>query len=351
MFDHIEQGQRLKKDDQLPGTIPFVMSGVTNTGVVGYISNPVASFPSNSITIDIFGNSFYRNYEYGAGDDTGVYWNENQPYSSSVLLFMSATIGKSLYGMFSYGNKLRSSRSLDITVKLPTKNGEIDFDFMEDFVAELEAQRLAELEAYLQATGLHDYSLTPTEIEALGKFDSIDWGEYRLGDLFEIKTNPQLDKRNFTFTDVQRFPYFTRTSSSNGIAGYVEHLDDSHLIPKGCLAVGMIGMQFFYMDKDFYAGQFTKRAVPKGFALDRYLALFFTSLLNKFGSVFQSVLVRNFESTFSRQTIKLPTKNDEIDFDFISTFITAIQKLVIKDVVDYADRKIAATRTVIKSHA
>lgn len=52
------------------------MSGTTNAGVVNYISNPVASFPRNAITIDIFGNTFYRDYAFGAGDDTGVYWND-----------------------------------------------------------------------------------------------------------------------------------------------------------------------------------------------------------------------------------------------------------------------------------
>ena len=56
VFNRIEQGRRLKKDDQIDGTIPFVMSGTTNAGVVNYISNPVASFPKNAITIDIFGN-------------------------------------------------------------------------------------------------------------------------------------------------------------------------------------------------------------------------------------------------------------------------------------------------------
>ena len=60
IFNRIEQGRRLKKDDQLPGSIPFVMAGVTNTGVINYISNPVASFPKNSITIDIFGNNSVR---------------------------------------------------------------------------------------------------------------------------------------------------------------------------------------------------------------------------------------------------------------------------------------------------
>ena len=81
VFNKIEQGRRLKKDDQIDGTIPFVMSGTTNAGVVNYISNPVASFPKNAITIDIFGNTFYRDYAFGAGDDTGVYWNDATSYS------------------------------------------------------------------------------------------------------------------------------------------------------------------------------------------------------------------------------------------------------------------------------
>lgn len=49
------------------------MAGRTNTGVANYISNPIVMFPKNSIKIDIFGNTFYREYEFSAGDDTGVY--------------------------------------------------------------------------------------------------------------------------------------------------------------------------------------------------------------------------------------------------------------------------------------
>lgn len=87
IFNRIEQGRRLKKDDQILGEIPFVMAGVTNTGVVNYISNPVASFPANSITVDIFGNAFYRSYAFGAGDDTGVYWNDEIEYSPRAMIF------------------------------------------------------------------------------------------------------------------------------------------------------------------------------------------------------------------------------------------------------------------------
>ncbi len=131
IFNNIKQGRRLKKDDQIIGTIPFVMSGITNTGVVGYISNPVALFSKNSITIDIFGNSFYRNYDFGAGDDTGVYWNDEVQYSKETMLYFTAAMEKSLSGKYSYGKKLRSSQSYNFKIQLPTKNNEIDFSYME----------------------------------------------------------------------------------------------------------------------------------------------------------------------------------------------------------------------------
>ncbi len=135
IFNHIEQGRRLKKDDQMPGDIPFVMSGVTNTGVVNYISNPVASFPANSITVDIFGNTFYRDFAYGLGDDTGAYYNDEKQYTKEQMLFIASAMGKSLEGKFSYGNKLRSSQSFDLKMFLPiTTNGEIDWAFMQNLI-------------------------------------------------------------------------------------------------------------------------------------------------------------------------------------------------------------------------
>lgn len=96
-------------------------------------------------------------------------------------------------------------------------------------------------------------------------------------------------------------------------------------------------MKFFYMEKDFYAGQFTKRVIPKSFRLNRRLALFFTSLLNRFAPVFQSVLVRNFESTFCEQTVTLPTKNSKIDFDFIEEFVAELEATRLAELEAYLE--------------
>ncbi|MCX6075764.1 MAG: hypothetical protein NTW78_02635 [Campylobacterales bacterium] len=45
--------------------------------------------------------------------------------------------------------------------------------------------------------------------------------------------------------------------------------------------------------------------------------------------------------------MKLPTQNYKPNYAIMETFISAIQKLVIKDVVLYADKKIDATKSVV----
>ena len=165
--------------------------------------------------------------------------------------------------------------------------------------------------------------------------DSVEWGEFRLGDLFEIQGNPQLNKDSFVFNEKGKYPYFTRTIFNNGIYGYVDYLDDIHKINGNCLAVGMMAMQFFYMDKDFYAGQFTKRAIPKSFNLTAKLATFFISLINKKQDIFKGVLVRNFETTFNNSEVILPIKNNKIDFDFMEDFITKLENEKIQELDAY----------------
>lgn len=149
IFNNIVQGRRLKKDDQLSGSIPFIMAGTTNTGVVNYISNPIASFPKNAITIDIFGNTFYRDYDFGAGDDTGVYWNDKQTYSKETMLFVVTSMQKSLLGKFSFGNKLRSSQSLNFKMKLPIKDNQPDYAIMDTLISAIKKLIIKDVVLYV----------------------------------------------------------------------------------------------------------------------------------------------------------------------------------------------------------
>ena len=137
LFPNIYQGRRLKKDDQIDGMLPFVMAGTTNTGVVRMIGNKVRKFPKHSLTIDIFGNTFYRSYEFGAGDDTGVFWNEDIKDTES-LLYLKTVIGKSLLGKHDFGNKLRASQTHEFEFEVPICKGQINYQFMSDFIKVVE---------------------------------------------------------------------------------------------------------------------------------------------------------------------------------------------------------------------
>ncbi len=356
IFNKIVQGRRLKKDDQISGDIPFVMAGTTNAGVVNYISNPVAIFPKNSITVDIFGNVFYRDYDFGAGDDTGVYWNNEKEYSKETMLFFAVSMEKSLFGKFSFGKKLRSSQSFDFKIQLPIKNGKIDFEFMESFIAEMEAERIAELEAeriakleaYLLATGLKDYTLTAEEQQVLEDFENgiIEFREFRIGELFEINSyKKRFDANKVVISEIGK-PYVVRTSLNNGVRGYINE-DEQYLNEGNTISFGQDTATMFYQEKPYFTGDKIKIVKSKDNDFNKLNGLFFISAMTKSfssftwgGSSFNVKIIEN-------QLMKLPTQNKQPNYTIMETFISAIQKLVIKEVVLYADRKIAATKTVV----
>lgn len=362
LFEKIEVTKLKYKTSELPSepkdkfVLPALTAGIQNQGLNNYVPRENATILKNVISISAnganTGATFYQNKEFTVLQDAyAIQWiYDKRLISDNQYLFLTGAISKTIYGNYEWTNKAGWERIKNDTIQLPVKNGSIDFDFMENFIAELEAQRIAELEAYLTAAGLKNCELTKEEEEALEKFQSAEWGEYRLGDLFEVKSNPQLDKSRFLFSEDGEYPYFTRTVFNNGISGYVQYLDNEHKINGGCLAIGMIGMKFFYMQKDFYAGQFTKRALPRNFTLNEKIANFLISVMNRQCSVYQNALVRDFEKLFNESKVNLPSDvQGDIDYSFIYTFISAIQKLVIKDVVAYSDRKIAATKQVVKS--
>lgn len=142
LFNNIRQGARLKQADHIKGNLPFVMAGTENMGISGFIGNENArKFKANALTIDIFGNVFYRDYEFGASDDVGVFWNENNSVKEKSMLFLNAVISKSLQGKFDFGHKLRASQSYDIKILLPiNQNNQIAFELMETFISAVQKE-------------------------------------------------------------------------------------------------------------------------------------------------------------------------------------------------------------------
>ena len=349
VFNRIEQGRRLKKDDQIDGTILFVMSGTTNAGVVNYIANPVASFPKNAITIDIFGNTFYRNYAFGAGDDTGVYWNDVTAYSSNAMLFFAVAMQKSMMGRFSYGKKLRSSQSENFTMRLPvTDNGFINFDFMESFIAELEAERVAErvaeLSAYLTVSGLDNYELSGDEVQALQNYSLFTWKSFNLECLFGKSTRGKRLKGDDRVSGT--LPFVTAGEASEGISAYISN--DVEIFEKNTTTIDMFGSAKY---RNYKYGADDHIAVVHTETVPMKAAIFLTAAIHKAAHTGKFDYGHNFYAKDADALdIMLPAKDGKPDYTTMETLISAVQKLVIKEVVLYANQKIETTKAVTKRY-
>lgn len=55
----------------------------------------------------------------------------------------------------------------------------------------------------------------------------IQWGEYRIGDLFEIYSTSSLNKDSLKYG--MEFDYVTRTSINQGILSFTGFIDNEHL--------------------------------------------------------------------------------------------------------------------------
>ncbi|MFT4061425.1 MAG: restriction endonuclease subunit S [Edaphocola sp.] len=349
IFNKIVQGRRLKKDDQISGDIPFVMAGTTNAGVVNYISNPVASFPKNSITVDIFGNVFYRDFDFGAGDDTGVYWSTEKNYSKETMLFFAIAMERSLFGKFSFGKKLRSSQSLDFKIQLPTKNGKIDFAFMEEFiselqaasVSELQAASVSELQAYLLATGLKDYALTKEEEKALNEIQKTNWDTFNLEKLFGKSTRGRRLKSADRISG--DLPFVTAGETDTGISDFIGN--NVIVFSANTTTIDMFGSAKY---RNYKYGGDDHVAIVHTESLPKHASVFVTAAIHKSSHTGKFDYGRNFYAKDADELdILLPTDGKKPNYKLMETYISAVQKLVIKDVVLYADRKIAATKSVV----
>ena len=243
-------------------------------------------------------------------------------------------------------------------VELPTKNGDIDFDFMESFVAELEAQRVAELSAYLTVSGYDNYELSAEELDALRGFSDLgdDWGTYKVENIFERVETKKLPYKAKELpkqpTDDYILPCLTSSFRNQGLNYYAPKTGATVLSNVISIPSNSDVYRAYYQTRDFtvLSDAYAIRWKAGEIALSPNQYLFMVMCINKVTDlpIYSYKNKLGGWNVVKEKDIRLPEKNGKIDFAFMENFISAIKKLVIKDVVLYADRKIEKTKDVIK---
>nr|WRE08957.1 restriction endonuclease subunit S [Helicobacter pylori] len=374
-------------DTQIENSYPYVVRAATNNGIKGFIvDDPTFTNEKNTLSFaqDTF-TVFYQKQPYFTGNKVKILKPKFAFKSPKILHFISAILQFILkpltWGLGSTTESIaefKFSLPLKPTAKIQTLE-DIDFTFMEKFIAELEQCRLAELEqcrlaelqAYLKATGLENTTLSKDEENALNVFNNknsggntpcgLTWQHFRLGDLFEKVSARFLGKgdkfkaTSKSITDTHNIPLVYCKKGNNGIMYWGKKGDFEtynniiSIIYNGVIAtgltyahrdeVGILAESYFIKFKNdnpnFLCNLFIKTAIEK-VLYPKYSRDNLATWTNK---------VEN-------ELILLPTTQDGgIDFDFMHTLINALMKQTIQGVAQYCDAKIQATKEVINQEA
>lgn len=345
-------------DFAIDGDCDFVGRSSADNGIQGKM-HKLNIEPNNSETFSLV----------QIGENIAI-WRERPWYASQnifkltpkvdeikkVPLFIKTAIDKSMsiYSGGVYTSYPTKKSLFETNILLPTTpSGEPDWDFMEQYIAELEEERVAELEKYLIATGLDDYELTEEDKATLSlsaksasyedgyseDFDGIWWKEFRIGDLFDIFHGKRLTKADRIPGDL---PLLTAGENNQGVAEFIGNEWPSYENP---ITIDMFGNCFYH--SGLYTGDdniyfFTNKDISEK------AKLFISATLKK---------TLNGKYTYGKQfrqndantlIAKLPVLPDGTpDFEYMEKYIRAIEKLTIKGVVEWQDKKLKMLKTIV----
>ena len=318
LFDY-ERGTRLTKNNRENGIYPLVTAGEINLGVKEFISNKNQKIFNNAITIDMFCNSFVHINDFCC-DDNVLVLTSRAKISTQVMHFICAVINKSK-DKFGYGRQYRQNTLKKHIVHLPIdKLGKPNFTLMENFIKDIEKKHMHKLINYYKFLTMGG-SRAEFNLAYYEKFQNLEWKEFRIDDLFDIKKGKRLTKSQMKDGNIN---FIGATSTNNGITAKISN--DTHLHPSNTISVtynGSVG-EAFYQPSRFWASDDVNIVYPK-FKNNKFLSLFFAAIFRKQGQKY-GYNRKWTKEIMQEDKILLPTYGDrQIAFDFIEEYILQVQ--------------------------
>lgn len=329
------------------GETPYLCASSENNAVSSYIKYDKEHLEKGNC-IFIGGKTFvvtYQSKDFYSNDshNLALYLKKGTP-SKAAFLYMASCVYKSLHRKYSWGNSISKAKIQEDIITLPVSNGKIDFAFMDSFIAELEAERVAELSAYLAVSGLDNYELSGDEVQALQNYSLFTWKSFNLECLFGKSTRGKRLKGDDRVSGT--LPFVTAGEASEGISAYISN--DVEIFEKNTTTIDMFGSAKY---RNYKYGADDHIAVVHTETVPMKAAIFLTAAIHKAAHTGKFDYGHNFYAKDADALdIMLPAKDGKPDYTTMETLISAVQKLVIKEVVLYTNQKIETTKAVTKRY-
>ena len=373
LFDGASGDTDIKKEHLNDEGYPVITAGVDNLGVAGYSTINAKILPENSLTVDMFGNCYFRPFEYKMVTHSRVFalTLKNRPLTQEAGLFI-CTMLKWLQSKYNYSNMCTYNKIKNEIIQLPVKPGtnevnytedDIDWAYMEAYIHELEEAYIHELEeayiheldAYLKETGLNDYTLTDDEQVLLEHEPMLR--EFKVGDLFTLTGLKQVKSQKNIVADDNGIPFVVQSTKNNMVKCHVNRqalLDGGENVYDGnTIILGVTLPAVSYQEIEFGASQVITARRDE---LNPLRGLYIVTAMRKALLPKYSYTNKPGIQKYKDDIIQLPVKpgtdeinytEDDIDWVYIESYIRTMEKQVIADVVDYKDSMITTAKELV----
>lgn len=279
------------------------------------------------------GFTYYHPYNFIASSDVSILQKEKY-LSENLAKFICNQI-KIQSDKYHYGYKMSNNRLLNQKILLPVlENGEPDFDFMENYIHELEQEKLSEYKSYAQK---QVSELCYQEIELL---EIKEWKDFLLTDLFEnIQRGKRLTKENQKEGNT---PYISSSAQNNGVDNYISNTMGVRFF-ENCLSLansGSVGSCFYEPFKFVASDHITHLKNSKN---TKYSYLFTATLLNRLSQKYNFNREIN-DKRISNEIIILPITSDgKPDYAYMEQYT---KNLMLRKYCEYLDYKFKKSQTI-----
>ena len=304
------------------GNIPYISSTSTNNGVS--LSSNELSFEGRCITVSTNGNCFdcfYQEGKISLSSDVEILINDNlNEYSA---LFICTVLNRESF-KWNYGRKPKNDKVFDTIIKLPEKNGQPDWEYMENFITRIEEKKN-------KNNSLKENLLTNNQ-DSESPFSSnplSNWKTYKVSDVFY----PFINGKGLTEQEIKDNPgdlaAVQSSSDNNACMGFIsrEYCESKNyqIVDKPCLTVARSGSAGFvsFQDNGCVIGDSAKALILKYGNANKYHYLFLRTIL--MANYYKFTYGRKVKiNQYMNMTIVLPTKDNKPDWDYMEEYIKSL---------------------------
>lgn len=294
-----------------PGHLVAVQSSSENNACMGYIDEEYCKemrykiISEPCLTVARSGSSGFVSFQPQGcvvGDSAKALTIRKKDVNVCHYLFLRTILMASMY-KYTYGRKVKAQQYMNMDISLPAKkDGEPDWLFMERYIESLHYQPIRTKINRRQSLSL----------------DITEWGEYKFGDLFDIKKGKRLTKAEMIEGNDN---FIGAISSNNGIR---QKIMADKVWDGNCITVnynGSVG-EAFYQRNPFWASDDVNILYPKEFwKINQHIAIFIITVIK--ANKYRFGYGRKWTLEKMKDTIiKLPQKgNGKPDFEYMERYI------------------------------